>query len=169
MILIPAKYRAKINVPEVRWRLANPSPVVIGPEPRLVLAVRARRDVEMLVSLTEFPTVLVDGGIAEAVLVQVPHVVGLRRLKPEGEPWACGQENVLASAMFGGKPEDAASAPDQVRWWGGTVKCLEYIAVASPHNYWSWRGRVSVPKGLSLGVIVRCSVPTTCRVKMSGV
>lgn len=90
-------------------------------------------------------------------------------MKPELEPYVWGQENIDAAAMFGGKPEDQAKEPEQIRWWGGTVNCVEHNVNASPNIYWAMVGRVAIPKGLSLGIIVRCDVVTRCVARMAGV
>ncbi len=166
---------APVHSVAVAWRLANTRDIVVGPEPTLVLACRALRDVEVLHLLVSFPEFLnlasgaSDGPRAESVLAQVPHVVGLRRLLPEGEPWVRGQEDVIAQPMISGKPEDLARAPAQVRWYGDTVDCFDHNVCAHPYDYWCWRGRIAVPAWASLGVIVRASKKTICRVKTSGV
>lgn len=168
-MIAPHLLSAKMHCVEVRWRIRTTRAFVIGPEPRLILAVRARQDIEMTSLLVSFPEMLHrDVGVAESLLAEVPHVYGLRRLKPEGEPWAWGQENVDARPMLGGKPEDAAKASSQIRWHGGTVALVERMLTAHPYDFWCWRGRIAVPKGVSLGVIVRCEQSTICRVRMSG-
>ena len=168
----PPQFLAKMQTIEVLWKLRNTERLVIGPEPKLILAVRARRDVELLHLRLDYPKMGdadAGGNVAEAVLVQVPHVYGLRRLKPKGEPYVWGQEGVDARAMFGGKSEDAAGKPEQIRWYGGTVPCIEYNRNAAPHIWWCWRGRVLVPKGLSVGLIVRADRPTLIRALLAGV
>ena len=169
---LPTKLTAKVHQVEVCWRLKNTDWIEIGPAPVLVLAARARRDVELRTLRVEFPDF--EGGQlqgkASSVLVQVPHVTGLRRLVPELEPYVWGQENVLASAMFGrrAKTEDKAHEPEQIRWWGGCVNCIEHNVNASPCIWWCWCGRIAIPKGASLGVVVRCDVVTRCRARMAG-
>lgn len=174
----PGKLTAKVHSVDVCWRLKNSDWVTIGPEATLVLAVWARRDVELRTVRVEFPDLGPEGntrpdhaivGNAESVLVQVPHIIGVRCLKPELEPYVFGQENVAASAMFGGKPEDQATTAQHIRWWGGTTNVIEHNVNASPNIYWAYVGRVAIPKGCSLGVIVRCNVPTRCRARMAGV
>ncbi len=169
-----ARLSAPMHSVQVCWQMRNIERLVIGPEPRLVLAVKARRDVELLTLRVDYPRMGhadMAGQHCEAVLVQVPHVAGLCRLRPHrgSEPWVWGQEDVLASAMFGGKPEDAATAPEQIRWYGATVPCIEYNRNDAPNVWWAWRGRVSIPRGLSVGVIIRASVPTVCRAMLAGV
>jgi hypothetical protein len=162
----------KMHTVEALWKLKNSERLVITPAPLLVLAVRARRDVELLHLRVDYPELGnadMAGAVAEAVLVEVPHVVGLRRLRPEGEPYVRGQEGIPAAAMFGSKPEDRAGQPEQVRWYGGTVRAIEYNRNAAPNIWWSWRGRVLVPKGRAVGLIVRCNQPTTCRALLAGV
>lgn len=160
---------AKMHSVEARWRLRTTEPVVIGPEPKLALSIRARRDVELLHMLLEFPQLGSEEGVAESVLAQVPHVVGLRRLRPEGEPWVSGQENIPRAALIGGADEDLAQVPTHLRWWGGEVQAIEYNRNPSPYTWWCWRGRVLIPRGLAVGVIARSSAPTICRAKMAGV
>ncbi len=166
-------YSAQCHTVQVHWRLANTGRLVIGPEPKLVLAARARRDCELLTLRIDYPRMGhpdVTGATAEAVLVQVPHVVGLRRLQPDGEPWVYGQEGVDAARMLRShRPEDLASAPEEVRWYGDTVNCLEHNVNRAPCIWWAWRGRVSIPRGLSVGVVVRSDVTTVCRAFMAGV
>lgn len=163
-------YAAQVHQVQVAWRLANTRAVVIGPEPRLVLACRARRDVEALLFRVDFPELLTAPGECESLLAQTPHVAGLRRLKPEGEPWVWGQEDVDAAPMMpGGKPEDALRAPSQARWHGGTVEMLEHNVCCHSWDYWCWRGRITVPKWNSLGIIASSPKPTICRVTFAGV
>ena len=164
----PAHYAAKMASVDVLWRLRNSRDVTIDSKPRLVLAFKAARDVEMTSLLVQYPGLRVQKGRAEALLVAVPHIVGLRRLKPEGEPWVYGQEDQDAAPMFGGKPEDQAGPLAQVRWHGDTVQVIEHNSNPHPYDFWSWRGRVSVPKGFCLGVVIQCDIPTFCRVKLSG-
>lgn len=161
---------AKVHTVEAAWRLTSTRAVVIGPEPRLVLACRARRDVEVLLFRVDFPELASAEGECESLLAQVPHVTGLRRLKPEGSPWVWGQEDVDARPMMpGGRPEDALSAPAQARWHGGTVEMLEHNVCCHPWDYWCWRGRIAVPKWASLGIIASSPRPTICRVTFAGV
>ncbi len=166
------KYGASVHQVPVHWRLRNVDRIAIGPRPRLILSARARRDVELLFLRIDFLEFLYNPDMkdvsAETVLVDVPHVTGLRRLKPEGEPHVWGQENVDAAPMFGGKPEDAADQPEQIRWYGGTVDLIEYNRDVAPNDYWVWRGRILIPKGKSVGLIVRASVPTCCRAQLAG-
>lgn len=168
------KLGAPMHTVEVRWQMCNVERLVIGPEPKLVLAVKARRDVELLTLRVDYPRMGhadMAGQYVEAVLMQVPHVTGLSRLRPHrgSEPWVWGQEDVPASCMFGGKPEDAATAPEQIRWYGATVPCIEYNRNEAPNIWWCWRGRVSIPRGLSVGVIIRASTYTPCRAMLAGV
>lgn len=164
---------ARVHTVEVLWRLENPGRLVIGPEPRLVLACRARRDVELLTLRVDYPRMGdadAAGNAAEAVLVEVPHVAGLRRLRPSGEPHVWGQENVAAAPMFSStRPEERADQPEEIRWYGATVRCLEYNRNAAPNIWWAWRGRVSIPKGKSVGVIVRADRPAVARAFLAGV
>ena len=166
-------WAAPLRAVEVRWKLANPGRLVIGPRPRLVLAARARRDVELLHLRVDYPKMGdadARGQHAEAVLVQVPRVAGLRRLRPEGEPWVQGQEDVLASAMFDSRrPEERASDPDHIRWSGALQPVLDYNRNDAPCVWWAWRGRVLIPRGLSVGLIVRASAPTVCRALLAGI
>ncbi len=170
-IIPPSAWAARVHQVEVRWRVANATTVIVGPEPRLVLAVRARRDVEALLVRVYFPSLLHQAeGYGESVLAAVPHVTGLRRLKPEGEPWVWGQEDVAAAAMFSSdRPEELARAPEELRWWGGAVECIEHNVCHAPNDYWCLNQRFGLPKGLSLGVIVRADRFMPCRVRMSGV
>ena len=171
----PDRLSAHCHTVEVAWRLLNTRRLVVGPEPRLVLAVRARKDVELLTLKVDYPELGHSdraGALAEAVLAEVPHVWGLRRLSAEGDGrlvW--GQEDVAAAAMMpGGKPEDRAGAPEQIQWWGGAVRWpIELNQNYAPCIFWAWRGRVLVPKGASVGVIVRSSVPTVCYARMAGI
>lgn len=169
--MTPAKYAAKVHQVDVAFRVMTTREVTVGPEPRLVMAMKARKDVEVLLVRVDFPALLMQAeGMAESVLASVPHVTGLRRLKPDGSPWVWGQEDVAAAAMMpGGKPEDLAREPAQVRWWGGTVQALEHNVCRAPNDYWCLRCRVAVPRGLSVGVIVRADRTMPCRVRISGV
>lgn len=156
------KLRAKVHQVQVAWRVATTREITVGPLPRLVLAVHARRDVELLLVRVDFPALLNGEGRGEPMLAEVPHVTGLRRLRPDGEPWVYGQEDIAARGL-------EFLAPDLIRPWGATVREGLHCVVASPHDYWCLRCRVSVPKGLSVGVIVRADRVMPCRVRISGV
>jgi hypothetical protein len=166
-LAVPNKLGAKFNPPLTTWRLLNTDGVIVGLQPRMVLACRARRDVELLWLKAQYE--VSSGATFEAVLVQVPHVAGLRRLKPEGEPHVWGQENVNATPMFGGRVEDAALGASHVRWNGETVQIVERNVCVPPYDYWGLRCRISIPKWATVGVIVRADKPSVCRVEMKGI
>lgn len=167
----PLLLSAKMHAVEVHWRLCNTCPVVVGPTPRLVLALRAKRDVELLTLRVDYPEYATADGRAEALLCRVPHVYGLRRLEPEGEPRVWGQEDVDAAPMVApdALPVDAVAGVQEVRWHGDTVTGQIHNVNASPAVFWAWRGRVSVPRGVSVGIIVRADRPTVARAKLCGV
>ncbi len=168
-------FSAKCHTVEVHWRLRNTARLVISSDPLLVLAAHARRDVELLTLRVDYPRMGhadMAGTRAEAVIVQVPHAVGLRRLRPDraGEPWVWGQEGVGAARMLRShRAEDLAGAPDEVRWHGYTVSCLEHNVNRAPCIWFAWRGRISIPKGHSVGVVVRCDRPTVAEAFLAGV
>lgn len=158
----PELLSAKMHQVEVVWRLRTTREVVIDPTPRLVLAVRALRDVELLTLRVDYPDLGYVPGEAEALLAVVPHAAGQRVLKPEGEPWVDGQEDLAA-------PPEGVGPVSEIRWWGDSVETLVHNVNRHPAIYWVYRGRVEIPKGLCVGLIVRASVPTVCRAKLGGV
>lgn len=158
------KYAAKMHQVEVAWRLRNTRQVVIGLAPKLVLALRARRLVVLKLLKVEYPDLRVTEGVAHAVLAQVPYVTGKRQLKPEGEPWVIGQEEVAE----GDPLLDRIGPVSEERWHGGLVQALLANDNAHPNDYWAFGGRVVVPKGCSVGLIVSATVPTVCRAKFAG-
>lgn len=169
------RFTAKVHEIATTWTVANTRDVVIGPEPRLALAVRARRDAEfrrLFVSYPEFAQPEKIGLVAYGVVLTVPHVSGQRRIKATGDTrivW--GQEDIAAAAMMpGGKPEDLATEPSAIQWWGGLTQWpLDINYNIAPCDYWCYPQRILIPKSCSLGVIVRCDQPTICRAKMAGV
>lgn len=173
MSCAPSIFSARMHAIEVHWKLRTSKALVIGPEPKLVLAARARReDVELRFLRIDYPKMgnrEAAGSVAEMVLALVPHAYGLRRLKPTGEPIVWGQEDVVARAMLGGRPEDAAGLPEQIRWHGGTVRAIEYNRNAAPNIWCVCPIRMLIPKGLSVGLIVRADRPTLCRALLAGV
>lgn len=162
-MLPPEKLRAKMHTVEVTWRLRNTRQVVIGPEPKLVLALRANRDVTLKFVRIDFPELARVDSSAETVVAEIPHVVGLRVLRPQGEPWVDGQEDQDGAALL----QEADPLKEQ-RWDGRTINLLTHNVNRHPANYWVCVLRAYVPKGLSVGLLVRASQPTVCRAQMAG-
>lgn len=160
--MTPPRFAARMHQVEVAWRLKNTDRVVVGPEPRLVLALRARRDVVLRLLRVDYPGLRSAEGVAHAVLAEVPHVVGRRRLAPEGEPWVWGQEAAAEGAGL------AAGPVREERWDGSLVKALLNNHNAHPNDYWTWGGRVVIPKGANVGLVVSADRPTVCRARFAG-
>ncbi len=163
-MLSPEKLRAKMHSVECRWRLRTTRQVVIGPEPRLVLALRALRDVELRFVRVDFPDLALSSGEAESMLAEVPHVVGLRTLRAEGEPWVDGQEDAAdAFDML-----SAIGPLKEQRWDGRTIELITHNVNRHPASYWVCALRAHVPQGLGVGLVIRADRATVCRAQLAG-
>ena len=131
---------------EVAWLLKNSEPIVIGPEPRTVLQLHALHDAEIVTVHVLFLG-MTEGGEAETVLVQQPRGRRRRKLRPEGEATVVGVQDLQG---------------------GLTAEPLDFNTCKHPHDFWQRCGAIRVPRGLSVGVVVRANQKGLCRATLGG-
>lgn len=134
---------------QVRWKLTTPGHVVIGPRARTALQVEALRDCQVRVVTVLYPGIPA-GATAEALLVAQPRGEGRATVLPEGDTLAVGREDL-----------------DQV-WPAGEDEVLEYNRCEAPHDFWGLSCVLDVPRGLCVGVVLRCGTPAAAKVIVGG-
>lgn len=141
------KLAAPVQSIERHWELRS-SRIVVDATPRVVLHVQALQDVEARALRARFHGL--GQGVGESLLVVLPQVHGVRQLRPTGERWVIGRQDLAV-------PEGA-----------GEALAHNHCRGDLGYDYWSFAGSIEIPRGLCVGLVARSSTPCECEVRLGG-